>query len=225
MTDSWERAAGGHRMLGDLLTASHLMPLELLPARVVESAVHAGFSDVLIYVGDLQRRVLRLVTGLGEPDTGQETEISVGGTVPGRAYQYGEIVEAKAPDTQGSHWWVPLVDGTERLGVLRVCSAHDDPRARGDAAELASLVALILVSKRAGSDSLARLTRSRPLNVAAEMQWRLTNPRSYADGRVVISAAMEPAYEISGDAFDYGTDGPWSICRSSMPWDTTPLPD
>jgi serine phosphatase RsbU (regulator of sigma subunit) len=73
---------------------------------------------------------------------------------------------------------------------------------------LASLVALILVSKRGHSDAYARLIRAEPMNIAAEMQWHLMPPRSYADGRVVIAAAMEPAYRISGDAFDYATAGP-----------------
>ncbi len=50
----------------------------------------------------------------------------------------------------------------------------------------------ILASKRGHSDSFACLARTEPMNIAAEMQWQLTPPRSYADGRVVIHAAMEP---------------------------------
>ncbi|MEV0650434.1 PP2C family protein-serine/threonine phosphatase [Phytomonospora sp. NPDC050363] len=204
-----ERDAGGRRMLADLLAASHLMPLELLPARTEETAAHAGFSQVLIYLGDLQRRVLRLVTGIGVAEEEHASEIAVEATLPGRAYQLGQIVEAKPCDGAGHHWWVPLIDGTERLGLLRICSEHNDERAYEDADRLAALVALIVVSKRDSSDSLARLIRTEPMNVAAEMQWRLTNARSYADGRVVVAASMEPAYRISGDAFDYGTDGPF----------------
>ncbi len=100
---------------------------------------------------------------------------------------------------------MPLLDGTERLGVLRITTADDDVRAREDMTLLAALIALILHSKEPNSDALARLTRARPMNIAAEMQWNLTPPRSYADGRVVISASMEPAYTISGDAYDYAT--------------------
>ncbi len=72
---------------------------------------------------------------------------------------------------------------------------------------LASLLALIIDSKRRSSDAHARLTRTRPLNIAAEMQWHLMPPPTYADGRVMIAAAMEPAYKISGDAFDYAIAG------------------
>lgn len=101
-----------------------------------------------------------------------------------------------------------MLDGTERMGVLRVTAVHDDDRAREAMERLASLIALILHSRRESSDLLARLERVEPLNVAAEMQWKLMPPRVYADGRVVIAGALEPAYRISGDAFDYATDGP-----------------
>ncbi|MFD4540152.1 hypothetical protein [Streptomyces bauhiniae] len=66
-----ERDARGRQMLA----ASHLMPLELLPAAVTEHAAAAGFSRVLIYLGDLQRDLLRLLTGVafGEVDGGDFT--------------------------------------------------------------------------------------------------------------------------------------------------------
>jgi serine phosphatase RsbU (regulator of sigma subunit) len=73
---------------------------------------------------------------------------------------------------------------------------------------LAALISLIIVSKRGTSDALAKLVRTRPMSVAAEMQWNLLPPRTYADGRVTISAALEPAYDISGDVFEYAVDGP-----------------
>lgn len=41
------------------------------------------------------------------------------------------------------------------------------------------------------------------MNVAAEMQWNLMPPLTCAAPQLVIGAALEPAYEIGGDAFDY----------------------
>lgn len=207
-----ERDARGRQMLAGLLAASHLMPLELLPAAVTEHAAPVGFRRVLIYVGDLQRDLLRLLTGeglnAGAGTTGEEPELEVEGSLAGRSYQYGEILPEEPTDTGEQNWWVPLVDGTERLGVLRITTADDGMRARVDMTLLAALVALILHGKERSSDALARLTRVKPLNIAAEMQWNLMPPRSYADGRVMIAASMEPAYTISGDAYDYATVGP-----------------
>ncbi|MGO4456491.1 PP2C family protein-serine/threonine phosphatase [Streptomyces sp. M-16] len=198
-------------MLGSLLAASHLMPLELLPAKAAEHAAGAGFTQVLIYVVDLQGDMLRLLTGegmdAGQGAVGEETELKIEGTVAGRAFQYGQLLAGGEAGGAGSHWWVPLLDGTERLGVLRITSVNDDPRALEDMELLAALLALLIDSKRRSSDSYARLTRVKPLDVAAEMQWHLMPPPTYADGRVMISAAMEPAYTISGDAYDYAIAG------------------
>lgn len=202
--------SGGERMLAGLLAASHLMPLEALPREANEYATATGLGRVRIYLADLQHTVLRLMTGSGpdaaaNPDGGA-AELHIDTTLAGRAYQFGQIVPATA-DADGQHWWVPLLDGTERLGVLHIVAAAHDERIGEDMTALASLLALIIVSKRDHSDSYARLVRTAPMAVAAEMQWSLTAPRTYADGRVVVSAVMEPAYDISGDAFDYATAG------------------
>lgn len=45
------------------------------------------------------------------------------------------------------------------------------------------------------------------MNVAAEMEWRIMPPRTFATDRVLVSAVMEPAYEVSGDVFDYAIAG------------------
>ncbi|WP_406011222.1 serine/threonine-protein phosphatase [Streptomyces sp. NBC_00637] len=195
-------------MLAGLLDAGHLMPLDELPKRAGEAALFAGFTDVWIYVADLQRYALHLLPGPdGAPPDG-ESEIRIEGTAPGRAYQYGRLTSAAPQEAPGADWWVPLVDGTERLGLLRVRSVVDDVRARKDVDALAALVALLITAKRTSSDTLARLVRTEPLNIAAEMAWNLMPPSTYADGRVVISASLEPAHRISGDVYEYALDGP-----------------
>jgi hypothetical protein len=195
-------------MLAGLLAASHLMPIERLPGKAAEEAAAAGFTEVLIYLVDLRGQTLCLLTEEPAAAGGAEHEarLQIEGTVPGRAYQYGRILAAPGPGD--GQWWVPLLDGTERLGVLRVTSSHDDGRAREDMNLLAALLSLIIVGHRSTSDALASLVRSEPLNIAAEMQWAMMPPRTYADGRVVISASLEPAHRISGDVFEYAIDGP-----------------
>jgi hypothetical protein len=192
-------------MLAGLLGASHLMPIEQLPAKTAEHARVAGFTEVLIYLVDLRGQTLYLLTGPSPSETGiHEPRIRIEGTVPGRAFQYGQILPAAGEN----QWWVPLLDGTERLGVLRVSTVYDDARAREDMDRLAALLALIIVGHRSSSDALAKLVRTETLNIAAEMQWSIMPPRTYADGRVVISAVVEPAHRISGDVFEYAIDGP-----------------
>jgi hypothetical protein len=200
-------------MLTGLLEASGLTPLESVPEAVAAHAAAAGFDGVLIYLADMQRCVLRLLAGTGpnatlRDEAGGAAELRIEGTVPGRAYQYGQILPAAEKHRDGGYlWWVPLVNGTERIGLLKVRTSRGDDRARQDMQHLSTLVALIIVSKRGHRDSHARLVRTEAMNVAAEMQWHLMPPRTYADSRVVIAASMEPAYQISGDAYDYATSG------------------
>ena len=196
------------RVLGNLIAASHLMTLEQLPGTVASHAARAGWPGVLIYVADLQQERLYLLSGnvdVSRYGDDAPTELAIEGTVPGRAFQLGMIAPASAATT--GQWWVPLLDGAERLGVLRVGFAGSGVEVDEDLNQLAGLVALLLESKRGTSDSYSRLVRRRTMNVAAEMEWHLMPPRTFATDRVLISAVMEPAYQVSGDAFDYALAG------------------
>src|SRR5689334_13669506 len=137
------------RVLGELLQASHLMSFEQLPGAVADHAARMGLRNVLIYLADLQQDVLKPTTGHPEGaggETGRETtELRIDGTLAGRAYQISRTLPGQPPDDHSRRWWVPLLDGTERLGVLRADTGADS--AAGQLlADLASLVALLLVS-------------------------------------------------------------------------------
>ncbi|WP_406468784.1 PP2C family protein-serine/threonine phosphatase [Streptomyces sp. NBC_01594] len=196
------------RVLTELIAASHLMTLEQLPGTVASHAAEVGWPQVLIYLADLQQDRLYLLAGnvdVGAGGADVPAELSVEGTVAGRAFQLGKAFPASA--SAKGQWWVPLLNGTERLGVLRVGVPGAQVEADEDLNRLAGLVALLLVSKRDTSDSYSRLVRRRRLEVAAEMEWQLVPPRTFATDRLLISAIMEPAYQVSGDAFDYALTG------------------
>ncbi|GGO61377.1 PP2C family protein-serine/threonine phosphatase [Nonomuraea cavernae] len=199
------------RMLTGLLDDSHLASLEQLPELVQKHAALAGLDEVSVYLVDLQQHLLRLVTGSG--GDAQQTfgerpaELRVEATLAGRAFQEVRVLPMPATEQGPAGWWVPLLDGTERLGLLQVRVADPDDGVEEVMRHLASLVALMLVSLRTRSDTYARLVRSRPMHVAAEMQWQLTPPLTFATEDVTIAAVMEPAYEVGGDAFDYALAG------------------
>ncbi|MFF0311469.1 PP2C family protein-serine/threonine phosphatase [Streptosporangium sp. NPDC004379] len=208
MTDSPRDTA---RMLTGLLAASHLVALERLPTLVNEHAARAGLFDVQIYIVDLQQQVLRLMTGhsldTAHNEGSEPGELRVDSTLAGRAFQEVRILPKIGDDDEVEWWWVPLLDGAERLGVIRVSARVTDDQALSDAKALASLVALLVESKRGPSDSYARLVRTRSMNVAAEMQQNLMPLNTFANQDVAVSAAQEPAYEVGGDAFDYAVFG------------------
>jgi len=68
-----DREASGPAMLAGLLDVSHLMPLDALPQKAGEFA-QLGFTDLLIYVADIQRRKLRL---LADPNATRRAGLSV----------------------------------------------------------------------------------------------------------------------------------------------------
>ncbi|MGP4100433.1 PP2C family protein-serine/threonine phosphatase [Nonomuraea sp. KM90] len=199
-------AAARAAMFGALISASHTSTLEQIPDLVSEHARRVGLREVLIYLADLQQEVLSpLVSQPAPAGTPERDEIGIEGTVAGRAFQHGKILPATVRDPE--QWWVPLVDGTDRLGVLRIAVPAVDPEVLLDMERLAGLVALLVVSKRPLSDTYARLVRRRRMSVSAEMEWRLMPQRTFATDRLVISAVMEPAYDVSGDVYDYAFEG------------------
>ncbi|GAA3925596.1 PP2C family protein-serine/threonine phosphatase [Streptomyces gulbargensis] len=193
-------------MLRGLLRASHLATFEQLPSLVELHATPAGLHRPRIFLADVQEEVLREATGDGIDAGAGGQELRIDGTLPGRVFQSAQGLST--PVNGHQQHWLPILDGTERLGVLRVDTESDpDETARETMRDLASLSGMLLVSKRAHSDSYARLTRLKPMSVSAEMQWSLMPPRTFANHRVTVAAAMEPAYATAGDAYDYAVAG------------------
>ncbi|MDT7745996.1 MAG: hypothetical protein QOE59_5074, partial [Actinomycetota bacterium] len=68
-------------------------------------------ADVLLV--DMGQRVLTSMRPVPAP------VLSVDGTLAGRAFQHGEFV-AGLTDTGRRVLWVPMLDGTDRAGVVRL---------------------------------------------------------------------------------------------------------
>jgi hypothetical protein len=192
----------GFTMLAHLLEASHLATMEQLPELVSRHSAAIGLSDVTILVPDLRQKSLVALTRSGNGGHGLSAEAGLAG----RAYRHVELIESgRGP--AGHHFWVPMLDGTERVGVLGAESAENDAATVRRIRALASLLAILIVSKRPHSDSYARLVRTKPMSVPAEVVWPLMPPLSFATEGLVVTGLLEPAYEIGGDALDYAVDG------------------
>lgn len=191
-------------VLGELLQGSHLLVPESLADRLTAAARPLGISAVRIYLADLQQQWLR---ALAAPCGRTPPALKIDSTLAGRAYQMIDIQCSRA----GEHrLWVPLVDGTERLGVMEVVLAGDhgaDRTVRERCRMLGSLAALIIASKSVYSDTYARIQREREMTVQAEMAWAFVVPRTFATRRVILAASLEPAYDVGGDAFDHSLLG------------------
>ena len=193
------------RVMADLLAASHLLPPGAVDGALAAAARPLGVRQARVYLADLQQRELApLETGGGPPGPA----LAIDSTLAGRAYRDVKLHSLPAPDGgDGYRVWVPLVDGTERLGVLELLALGVDEARLAQYRTLGSLAGLIIAGKSRYSDSYARTERSQPMSLQAELVWSLLPPRTVATGRVLVAATLEPAYEVGGDAFDYSLTG------------------
>ncbi|MGC5376986.1 PP2C family protein-serine/threonine phosphatase [Micromonospora sp. DT68] len=168
---------------------------------VTRAAPAIGATEVVIYLADYTQSILVPLLGAGLV----RDELTIETTLAGRAFTSLDVQRAaETPD----RLWVPLLLGCERLGVLEVVSPD-----AGDAAmdvpawELAVNIAQVLVNRRLYGDVVERMRRRLPMQVAAEIVWGLLPPLTFATDELVITAILEPCYDVGGDIFDYALNG------------------
>lgn len=181
------------RAVLELLDARHrLGPSDI--AGVVGFVAQLLTADVArVHVADYALQRFRILDAAGPRGDSYAME----GTLAGRAFATGELTRS-----EGSTW-VPLTDGTERLGVLELVydgPATDPPRVLVGVTEM---LVLLITAMRRYTDVWMRTRRAQTLSAAAEAQWDLLPPLTSAGPEVAVSGILEPAYEIGGDSFDY----------------------
>jgi len=104
--------------------------------------------------------------------------------------------------------WLPLLHGAERLGVLEVWfKTEPDATQRRDLRVIASLVAELIASRRFYGDAVERTRRRLPMQLAAEIIWSQLPPLTFSANGALVTAVLEPCYDVGGDAFDYAANG------------------
>ncbi|MFE6284984.1 PP2C family protein-serine/threonine phosphatase [Streptomyces sp. NPDC057877] len=154
-----------------------------------------GLQHSVVYLADIQQRQLLKMT-----DTA--SALSIDDTLAGWCYRT-QALRVEESDPGGMTAWFPLLDGAERLGVLAVHAPALTPVVLRRGRALASLLAIMITSKRAYKDSFVRRTRTEPMHLPAEMLRAFLPPRTIGTAHVVSTAVLEPAYDIGGDAFDH----------------------
>jgi hypothetical protein len=136
-----------------------------------------------------------------------------------------EVFAGTDPDT-GAMLWVPIVDGTERLGVLRLGlpdgADGNDPELRHRCSIVAGLAGHLVATKLAYGDALNVTRRSTPLTVAAELLWQLLPTFTSRD--LVITAVLEPHDRLGATVSTTPSMATWRSAGSSTPLATTSKP-
>ena len=194
------------RVAAELVAQSHGLPPGGAARLLAKVAAPLGVSAARVYLADLQQRNLRLMPpGSG---TGLPEELPISSTTAGRAYRQVQLeVEPAEGANRRGRVWVPLLDGSERLGVLELIVRDAGEAMLGHYQTLASLTGLIIASKSIYSDTYARAMRSQEMALQGELVWAFTASRTFSTERLVVAAVLEPAYEVGGDAFDYALLG------------------
>ncbi|MET7729598.1 PP2C family protein-serine/threonine phosphatase [Streptomyces mirabilis] len=198
--ESVDRSEGfGERLLGLLLDRARLLPPQLIAPLIAEEVAGIGGRDVSILLQDYAQEVLVPLAGsklhVGQPEP-------VSGSPAGRAFLSADVVEV--PQAHGGvRMYLPLLDGSDQVGVMALTldAVGDDDRRL--LRRLAGLVADMVVTKNAYTDQFFLARRREPMSVSAEIQWNLLPPLTMTLPQVAVAGILEPAYRVAGDSFDY----------------------
>ena len=174
------------------------MPPQLLAPLVAEVVAAIGGRDVTLFLQDYEQLSLMPLPGRGLL---VEEPALIEDSLPGRAFLADALVED--PVDGGVRLFLPLLDGTDRVGVLAFTCDDPDDDDRRLGRRFAGLVADILVAKGMYTDRFFQARRTRPMSLSAEMQWSLLPPLMMNTPQVAVAGVLEPAYDVAGDTFDY----------------------
>ncbi|MEU6034498.1 PP2C family protein-serine/threonine phosphatase [Actinomadura sp. NPDC047616] len=221
----------GERVLAEVLRVARVQPPAQLADVIMEHAQPLGVRRAVVYLADLQETVLVPLPSHADvvADISDEVDVRdpgaivadrgvvrIEGTVAGLAYRKLTVVTAEDSDTPGEvtlvdepvrqhRVWLPLLDGTARLGVLELVLEHLDEQVLQRCHLLAGMVGLLVASYGVHSDAFDQVRRREPMHLSAEMVWAFMPGQTYATEDVVISAAAEPVYRLGGDAYDFSS--------------------
>ncbi|WP_328681818.1 serine/threonine-protein phosphatase [Streptomyces sp. NBC_00322] len=194
-----DRSEGfGERLLGVLLDRAHEMPPQLIAPLIAEEVARVGGRELSILLQDYAQLLLVPLPGrrlmVGEPEP-------IGDSPAGAAFLYATRVEV--PQADGVRMYLPLLDGSDQVGVMALTLDTVDDDDRRLLRRLAGLVADMLVTKHGYTDQFFLARRREPMSVAAEIQWSLLPPLAMSVPQVAVAGILEPAYNVAGDSFDY----------------------
>ena len=195
-------------LLLGLLRRTHLSAPAELAEVVADQAASIGAQDVVLYVIDLEQRKLVPLPSPAAATAGAQPQ-SVGGTIAGRTFATTTVLTTSSENGDRQRVWLPLLDGTERVGVMEMSfdGAEVAQRTIEVCERYAHLVAALVVTKGMYSDVFEVARRRGPVTIAAELARTLAPPLVFATDGLSVAGLLEPCYDNGGDALDYAVNG------------------
>jgi sigma-B regulation protein RsbU (phosphoserine phosphatase) len=186
-----------------LLDLRHRGRAEDLPAVLAGAAPLLDAETATVLLVDYGQLMLCPLRGT---DPGAAQPLPVENSPAGRAFRTAR--EAWRDEGDGGRLWLPLLHGAERLGVLELrMKARPLDEALDDLSVIAALLAELIASRRSYGDAVEHTRRRLPMQLAAEIIWNQLPPLTFAFDGTVVTAVLEPSYDVGGDAFDYAANG------------------
>ena len=190
-------------VLGRLVDRSHGVPPQGVPALVAQELGAVGYSDVELRLRSFDQKEL-VVLDHRDGSGDRPRRVPVEGSLQGRAYSTSWSLEQDLGDGR-VRLHQPMLDGTDRVGVVSVTLAATrlDDEVRTALRQIAGLVADLVVTKNAYTDAYVSARSTAAMTLPAQLQWQLLPPLALKTALVEVGGALEPAYDIGGDSFDY----------------------
>ncbi|MBV8161981.1 MAG: phosphatase, partial [Acidimicrobiia bacterium] len=196
--------APGSDFVGRLHQALDASPPFALPSIVSAVLAEAvGAKHVGLLLADYGEITLERVSL--DADPAESASVPIDGSPAGEAFLTQTPVEEA--DDRGLLVHLPVAVRAERLGVLEVL-LPDAPSSelRAELQRAAVVVGYVVATARRYTDLFERVRRRRDLILAAEIQWELLPVLAYDGEELAVAGALEPAYAIAGDSFDYAVE-------------------
>jgi hypothetical protein len=189
-----------HLDLGAALRATQAADPVSIPELVLHLAAELGATDVVLYLVDFAQKTLEPV-----PDRSAHADVphreAVAATMAGRAFTDQRAITSERHD--GARVWVPILEGSDRTGVLALTVPIVSDAVLGACEELGLFTGYLLATHARSTDVYNLYRRRRALSLAASMQWDLLPPLVLKTRRLAVAGLVQPAYEVGGDCFDY----------------------
>jgi serine phosphatase RsbU (regulator of sigma subunit) len=196
------------QLLTSFLRRTHLsQPSDLADVVVEELEVALAATDVVLFLVNREQTALVSVPSRLSPKRGDQL---IEATMAGRSFAAATILLAPTERSSRRRMWVPVLDGTDRMGVLELTvevPEDDSPDALFLVLErYAHAVAQAVLSKAQYGDAFEQVRRTREMTLGTELLGSMLPPSTFATNGLVISTMLEPAYANGGDAFDYAVN-------------------